>query len=254
MDPIRLGQDAILPLTQVPVAKLQRRVLVVGDPHRAAAAAALLDDHEALATNREYVSYNGTFQGTPITVISHGVGASGAACCFEELCRGGAQVIIRAGTAGGLQPNVRDGDLLVATAAVRADGLSGALVPLAYPAVADLGLTHTLAESARLTGLPVHVGVVATMAAFYPSPLLPNEQLLWRDAGALGVEMEVAALYITAALHRVQASAVLTIDGNPLADDDEAMTSYDPAREVVGRAVAASLTLSLTVLAATELD
>lgn len=246
--PIRQSKDETLALTQIPVSRLSERVLVVGDPKRAEKAAGLLDNTQVIAKNREYHSYDGNFKGTPVTVVSHGVGAAGAACCFEELCRGGAKYIVRSGTAGGVQPDVVDGDLLIATGAVRCDGYTELVVPMNYPAVADFGVTMKLVEKSKESGLSVHSGVVVTSANFYPSPILGNDQPMWRDAGALGVEMEVAALFITASLHRVNAGAILAIDGNPLLDEDEEMTSYEPNRDIVAKAVEETLHVSLNAL------
>lgn len=246
--PIRQGHDETLALTQIPVAELSDRVLVVGDPKRAEKAAGLLNDAMPIAKNREYHSYSGTYNGKKVTVVSHGIGAAGAACCFEELCRGGAKFIVRAGTAGGVQPNVVDGDLLIATGAVRCDGYSELVVPMNYPAVSDLEVTSKLVEKAKDSGLTAHAGLVLTSANFYPSPILGNDQAMWRDAGVMGVEMEVAALLITASIHRVRAGAVLAIDGNPLKDEDETMTSYEPDRDIVAKAVEATLEVSLNTL------
>jgi uridine phosphorylase len=217
----------------------------------------MLDGGEQIALNREYVTWTGHWKGVPVSVVSHGVGANGAAACFEELSRAGATTIIRVGTAGGLAPEVTDGALVVASGAVRADGLSEALAPLAYPALADPRLTAALAQAARATGLPVHVGVAATVAAFYPSPLTtyggPAQALphtVWRDCGAIAVEMEAAALLVLAALHRVAAGVILAIDGNPLAQGDASMSTYDPDRAVVDQAKLAALKAGLDALAA----
>lgn len=251
---VRLAADEVLPLTRVRVADLASRVLVVGDPGRAAKAAALLDDAREVGANREYVTYTGTFEGTSVSVASHGVGAAGAAVCFEELCRGGAQRIIRAGTAGGLQPEVRDGSLVIATAAVREEGVTRHLVPLSYPAVADADVVIALCAHAASNDLArghdVHSGVVLTSDCFYPLPVLPVQHELWQRAGCVAVEMELAALFVIAAQHKVAAGGILAVDGNPLAEQDLDMSGYQPFREVVDRAVAAALDVALRALVA----
>ena len=246
----RLGPDDTLTLTQVRVRDLAPRVLVVGDPARARKAAELLEDARQVGENREYLTFTGTYQGTPVSVLSHGIGAAGAGVAFEELCRGGAQRIVRSGTAGGLQPDVLDGSLVVATAAVRRDGLSQHLVPLAFPAVADASVVLALSEQAASTGLDVHRGVVLTSDLFYPHAVLGDDLQLWQHAGCVAVEMEVAALLVVASLHGVQAGAVLAIDGNPLAAEDPSMAGYHPFREVVYQAVAGALTAALGALVA----
>lgn len=248
--PLRVGAGATLTLTQIPVRDLAKRVLVVGDPARARIYSALLDGGRLISQNREYVTFTGTYQGTEVSIVSHGVGAPGAVVAFEELCRAGVERIVRAGTAGGLQPDVVDGSLVVATAAVREDGLTGRLVPLSFPAVADSTLVESLAAHASTTGLTVHRGIVLTSALFYPHDVLGGDHLMWQRAGCLAVEMEIAPLLITAALHEVAAAAVLAIDGNPLAEQDDDMSGYQPFREIVDTAVAGAVECALKALVA----
>lgn len=247
---IRLTDDDVLPLTRVRVGDLAQCALVVGDPARAARAAELLTDARKVGENREYVAFTGSFQGVPVTVASHGVGAAGAGVCFEELCRGRVRRIVRAGTAGGIQPEVTDGDLVVATGAVRDEGLTPQLVPLSYPAVADAELVLALRTQARQTGTTVHCGVVLTTDCFYPLDVLEDSQRLWQRAGIVAVEMETAALLVIAAQHGVAAGAVFAIDGNPLAAADRTMSDYQPFREIVRQATRRAVQAALQVLVA----
>ena len=253
MSSVRAAREGVLPLTRIPVAMLAPDVVVVGDPERARAVGERLDDAVELASNREYLSIGGTYRGHAVTVVSHGVGGPGAGVAFEELCRGGARRIIRAGTAGGLQPEVGDGSVVVVTAAVREDGLTDLLVPPGFPAVADARLTIALEDAARAAGVDedrLHRGVVYSNAAFYPSDVLGSRLDLWQRAGCVAVEMEAAALFVVAGLHGVAAAAVLAVDGNPLASQDTAMEGYDPFRDVVRDAVAAAVTAALEALVA----
>ncbi len=249
MAPVRLPSDAELPLLRTRVADLADRALVVGDPGRAARVAELLDDARQLSANREYHVYGGSYRGVPLTVASHGVGAAGAVVCFEELARGGVTRIIRSGTAGGIQPEVVDGAVVVATGAVRADGVSHQLVPTEFPAIATPELTVALTEAADRTGLRVHRGIVLTGDMFYPSDVITGiDHRLWQRAGVVAVEMEAAALFVTASLHGIESGAVFAIDGNPLAAANESMGDYDPYREVVTQAVDGALRTALEVL------
>src|SRR5699024_4017898 len=121
-----------------------------------------LDDVRKIGANREYVTYTGAWRGTRVSVLSHGVGSAGAGAAFEELCRAGVERVVRVGTAGGLQPQLRDGSLVVATGAVRDDGLSRRIIPLQYPAVADPDVTLALWDAARASGHEVHRGIMLT--------------------------------------------------------------------------------------------
>ena len=251
MAPVRLPADAELPLLRARVSDLAPCALVVGDPARAALVASRLDDVKQLSNNREYHVYVGTHRGVPVTVASHGVGAAGAAVCFEELARGGVTRIIRSGTAGGMQPDVVDGAIVVATGAVRADGVSHQLVPAEFPAIATPELTIALAARAAETGLNVHRGIVLTGDMFYPSDVITGvDHKMWQRAGIVAVEMEASALLVIASLHGIEAGIVLAIDGNPLNAADESMGDYDPYREIVTRAVDGALETALDALIA----
>jgi uridine phosphorylase len=239
-----------LPILGVAADRVAPRALVVGDPARVPETAAHLDDAHELGRSREYVTWAGWFEGVEVTVASHGVGSAGAAICFEELARAGVTRVVRAGTCGGLQETVVDGDLVVGTAAVRDEGLTDRFVPAGWPAVADPRLTLALAGEARATGLRTHVGVVHTAANFYPA--LHEAEPRWRRyhrAGALAIEMELAALLVVAQLHGIAAGGILAVDGNLLAAAAD-MSDYAPEREVVSRAKQAMLVAALRVLVA----
>ncbi len=59
--------------------------------------------------------FTGTYNGTPITICSHGVGSAGASVAFHELFVGGVKTIMRAGTCGAMQKSIKDGDVIIAT-------------------------------------------------------------------------------------------------------------------------------------------
>jgi uridine phosphorylase len=223
----------LLPVIQVAKGSVTPYVLTVGDPDRAAQVGERLEGGREVGRFREYVTWQGTFKGLDLTVTSHGVGGAGAAVAFEELILGGAKAIIRMGTAGSMLPEVRSGDLLIATAAVREDGVSEQLLPLSYPAVSDLAVTQALIDAAEAhPDVRFGTGVIMTKAAFYPGAL-PDRRETWMQAHLVGVEMELATLLIVAALRGVRAGGIFTVDGNPAEGDPEDPKGYDPHRQVV---------------------
>ena len=248
MSPTRVPEDSKLPILGFRAGDLPKRVLVVGDPNRAEKAARQLAEVRELGRTREYVSFAGRHHDIEVAVVSHGVGSAGAAVCFEELFRAGAERVIRAGTAGGMQPNILDGHLVVATAAVRTDGFTQQVVPMEYPAVADHQVVGSLLGAAQAAGLEVHHGIVLTLASFYPHQVLGSSLPMWQQAGVVAVEMEVAALFVLATLHGSSAGAILAIDGNPLVEKDDSMESYNPDRPVVHEAVERMITVGLDAL------
>ena len=75
-----MSKDSGKPLTHLGIqsSDLPDRVLVVGDPARAQAAALMLDAYVEVGRNREYVTYRGNHGSVPVAVVSHGVGAAGS--------------------------------------------------------------------------------------------------------------------------------------------------------------------------------
>lgn len=235
------------PLLGVTPGQVPPRALVVGDPARAERVAARLEDGRRLGSFREFVTFAGAHRGREVTVSSHGVGAPGAALCFEELHQAGVGRIIRAGTCGGLQPDVSDGDLVVATGAIREDGLTDGLVPASFPALASIDVVSSLREALADGGHPAHEGVVLTTSVFYTHEILGSSLSRWARAGAVAVEMECAALFVIAALHGMEVGAVLAVDGNPL---HRRKDGYDPHRDVVRDAVDVMIGVALDALVA----
>jgi uridine phosphorylase len=229
-------------------------VVVCGDPGRATKIAARLQNAALLSERREYRAYQGTFQGVPITVCSHGIGAPGAAIAFEELIAAGGRRLVRVGSCGSLQPDIHAGCLIVATAAVQYTGYGRESVPDGYPAVADLDLSLALRQTAAESGRPWRSGIVLSRDSFYPG--VQRSQVFafdsWSKANVLAVEMECAALFIVGALRSVQTAAILAVDGNVLHTDGERMDTYDPHRQVVIEAIEAESEIALTALKRVE--
>lgn len=237
-------KNFLLPVMKVQASDLPQRALVVGDPGRAEAASCLLESARLVGSNREYVTYAGSYNGVDLVICSHGVGAAGASVCFTELLDGGVEVLVRAGTCGALKEEIDDGSLIVGTAAIREDGTSDQLVPLAYPAFADPSLVQALEKAAAAQG-KFYRGVVLTQAHLYPG-LLPSTVDLWCKAGAAAIEMEYAAMLVIASLRGARAGGIFTSDGN-LVRKRAALASenYAPHRSVVQLGVQKMLQVAL---------
>ena len=220
------------------------RVIVCGAPERAAVIAGKLQESRPLAKNREYHSYTGLHNGKAVVVVSHGVGAPGATICFNELIDCGAETILRLGTAGGLYDETAIGDLVVATAAIRHDGVSAQMVPPEYPAVPDLFLTYELIKAFEARKLSARAGVILTSDLFYPS-LLGDQLAFYKKANAIAVEMECSSLFVTASLRKVRAASVLMLDGNPLKWSEG---HYDPGSPKIVQITEQAIQICLDVL------
>lgn len=238
--------SGVLPVTGIPAEGLPAYALVTGDPERVPRIAERLEGARAVVKRREYVTYTGSWKGTNLVLSSHGIGAPGAALLFHELAQGGVATIVRAGTCGALVESISDGDLIVATRAVREDGVTDQMVPADYPASSTPEVAMALQGAAERLGHPCHTGTVLTSALFFPGLLESTLSTHARD-GVIAVEMELAALFVVAALKRIRAGGVLAVDGHPIGRTDP--MAYQPGRDVVRDAVDAAVTVALDALA-----
>ncbi|MGM8213291.1 nucleoside phosphorylase [Virgibacillus sp. W0430] len=229
-----------MPTTRIPVDGISPLVIVCGDPFRAEVIAKKLDSYEEIAYAREYRTFNGEYKGTKVTISSHGVGAPGAAVSFEELIKAGAKKLIRVGTAGSYTKALPPGSLIIADSAVRADGLTNQMVPDGVPAVADFRIVQALHDAAVAREVTFGTGTIVTLDAFYAGPVaFPHK--MYKDSGALGAEMEIAALYTIAKLRGVQAGGIVALDGYAYSD----MDNYDPHKDFVAQAVEDEIYIAL---------
>ena len=238
----------ILPVLKIDPADVAERALVVGDPLRAAEAAQLLDNPVELGFFREYRTFAGEYKGKPIIIVSHGVGAAGASICFEELAQAGVKTIIRAGTCGAMKANIKEGEFIIGTGAIREDGVSDRLLPLSYPAIADRHVITSLVSAAENKGYAEpHEGMILTRAYFYDGAL-PSKVNFWFEAGAnvIAAEMEFAVLLTIASIRGMRAGGLFTSDGNMTEESD--LHTYDPHRTVVKEGVANMLKVALDAL------
>ena len=200
-----------------------RYVILPGDPGRCELIASYFENPVKISQNRELVTYTGTLCGEKVSVTSTGIGGPSASIAVEELCNCGADTFLRVGTCGGMQLDVKSGDLVVATGAIRMEGTSKEYAPIEFPAVADLSVTNALVQSAKEMNQPCHVGVVQCKDAFYgqhePEKKPVGYELIakweaWKQLGCLASEMESAALFVVASSLGVRAGTVLLVMAN----------------------------------------
>lgn len=198
-------------------------VILPGDPKRCKKIAAYFDDAKLIADSREYVTYTGYLDGVKVSVTSTGIGGPSASIALEELSRCGAKTFLRVGTCGGMQLDVKGGDLVIATGAIRMEGTSREYAPIEFPAVADIDVTNALREAAGRLGFTSHTGVVQCKDSFYGQhepenkPVgyeLLNKWDAWIRCGALASEMESAAIFVVGSVLRVRTGTVLLTVAN----------------------------------------
>jgi uridine phosphorylase len=199
-----------------------RYVFLPGDPGRCEKIAAFFDDPQFVVQNREFTTYTGTLLGEKVSVVSTGIGCPSAAIAVEELIKIGADTFIRVGTSGGIQPETKTGDVAIVTGAIRDEGTTLQYLPIEFPAVADIDVTLALREAAEKLELPYHLGVTQSKDSFYgevePDRMPVADQLhgrwkAWVEGGAICSEMESAAIFILASIHRKRAGGVMMMVG-----------------------------------------
>ena len=200
-----------------------RYCILPGDPGRCAKIAAYFDDPVHVATNREYVTYTGTLLGEKVSVVSTGIGGPSASIAMEELTAIGADTFVRVGTCGGIRIDVKSGDLVVATGAIRMEGTSREYAPIEYPAVANFEVLTALADAAGTSGRDWYAGVVQCKDSFYgqhsPQRMPVSYELeqkweAWKRLGVLASEMESAALFTVADALGVRCGSVFHVIWN----------------------------------------
>lgn len=198
-------------------------VILPGDPKRCKKIAQYFDDPKLVADNREYVTYTGYLNGEKVSVTSTGIGGPSAAIAMEELVNVGAEVFIRVGTCGGMQLDVKGGDLVIATGAIRMEGTSKEYAPIEFPAVANLDVVNALVKASENLGYTHHTGVVQCKDSFYGqhspeikpvSYELMNKWEAWKRLGCLASEMESAALFVVASYLGVKVGSVFLTVAN----------------------------------------
>lgn len=193
-------------------------ILLCGDPKRAYRTAEYFQHAEAPITNREYVTITGEYQGIPLTVMATGMGTDNTEMAVVEV----GQILerptyLRIGTSGGLHTDVRIGDQLISTGALRYEMTSTFFVPEQYPALAHHEVVLALAEAAARKQIPHHLGLTATAAGFYGAQgrrvpgFPPRESGLVDELIRVGVwnfEMEASCLFSLATLSGARAGCV----------------------------------------------
>ncbi len=208
---------------QVGEGDVGRYVIMPGDPKRCAKIAQYFDRAELMADNREYVTYTGYLDGVKVSVTSTGIGGPSASIAMEELVMSGADTFIRIGTCGGMQTDVKSGDVVIASGAIRMEGTSREYAPIEFPAVADISAVNALIESAKELKQDYHVGIVQCKDSFYgqhspeTKPVgyeLLNKWEAWKKLGCLASEMESAALFVVASSLRVRVGSCFLVVAN----------------------------------------
>lgn len=211
--------------------EIAETVLLPGDPYRARwAAQTFLKDAVLVNEVRGMLAYTGTWKGQRVTIHGTGMGMPSLSIYVNELIRDyGAQTLIRIGSAGAMQPQVKLRDVVLGMSACTAGTPSRTIFKeLHYAPTADFGLLKAAWEAGQANGIGLHAGQIFSSDTFYDERPDLNEQM--QRHGVLAVEMEAAELYTLAARYQRRALAVLTISDHLLTHEalpaDQRETSF----------------------------
>ena len=216
--------------------------LLPGDPLRAKyIAETYLDGAVERNAERGLLGYTGEFDGRPVSVQATGMGCPSAAIVMEELVQLGVQRFLRVGTCGGLQADMKLGDLVIALTAIAADSTAYHLVDEPHVPTASWELVHGAVHAAKELGKPVRVGPIVSSDLFYNPD--DGQYARWSERGVLAVEMEAAVLFTLGALRKVEAGCLLTVSDIVVEgefvriSDDEMRTAVDQMTQLALRTV-----------------
>ncbi len=195
-----------------------KTVLMPGDPLRAKFVAEnYLTDARLVNPVRAANGYTGLYKGCPVSVMSSGMGMPSIGIHAYELYEFyGVENIIRIGSAGGMREDVRLRDLVFGMGTCTNSnfaahfGLHGTYAPIASYEL----LAAAVAQADKL-GARYHVGNLLSSDLFYNEDA-EEANAGWRKMGVYAVEMEAAALYMTAARAGKRALAICTISDHLL--------------------------------------
>lgn len=196
-------------------------VLLPGDPLRAKyIAETFLEDVKQYNTVRNAFGFTGTYKGIPVSVQGTGMGVPSISIYVEELINDfDCEILIRVGSAGGMQKDVHVRDVVLAQGATTDSAINRQTFnnQVDFAPLADFGLLKTAYEKAVENDYKVKVGNVLTSDRFYNDEL---DKKKLADYGVLATEMEAAALYTIAAKYQRKALAVLTISDHIITGEE----------------------------------
>ena len=212
-----------------------KTVLMPGDPLRAKYIAENFLENPVLVNNvRGIQGYTGTYKGVPISVMASGMGMPSIGIySFELFSAYDVENIIRVGSAGGMQEKVKVRDIVIGMGACTNSnfasqyGLNGTFAP-----IASYEVMEKCVNKAREMGLNYHVGNIISSDTFYSDDTSSD----WGRMGVLAIEMEAAALYMTASRLGKNALAICTVSDHLITgealDADERQNSFTEMMEI----------------------
>jgi uridine phosphorylase len=183
--------------------------LVPGPKERSQVMLGLLQDASKNFTFLDYEMHTGMLEGKRVTIGNGGRYAPDTAMTTEILCAAGADSLIRVGSCGSLQEEVKIGDLVIVTGAIRGEGTTGYYVPKSFSTVAHPDVVAALRRAAEGLGARYHLGrIFTTDALFQETPELIQEL---NEQKVSSIDMVTSTFLTIAQLRGKKAGAILAV-------------------------------------------
>lgn len=213
--------------------EIAETVLLPGDPLRAKwIAETFLKNAICYNEVRGMLGYTGTYQGKKVSVQGTGMGVPSTLIYANELIQDyDVKNLIRVGSAGSYQKEVKLRDIVIAMAASSNSAINRhRFRGNDYAPTASFELFKKAITTAEKFSIPVKAGNILTSDTFYADDFYDFR--LWAEFGVLCVEMETAGLYTVAAKYNVNALSILTISdslvsGDRMSADDRETSFHD---------------------------
>ncbi|WAH36916.1 purine-nucleoside phosphorylase [Alicyclobacillus dauci] len=213
------------------------RILLPGDPLRAKyIAQTYLENPVCYNEVRGMLGYTGTYKGVPVSVQGTGMGVPSIAIYTQELMQSyGVKTLIRVGTCGAIQKDIKVRDVILGMSASTDSSINRSRFgQIDYAPTASFDLLYRAYQVAKDRNAEVKVGNVFTTDLFYNEGIADLEQ--WANFGILALEMESAALFTLAAQFDAKALSILTVSDHILTGEattaEERQTTFHEMMEI----------------------
>ncbi|MFD3446169.1 purine-nucleoside phosphorylase [Microbacteriaceae bacterium 4G12] len=217
--------------------EIAETVLLPGDPLRAKyIAEAFLEDPQCYNNVRGMLGFTGTYKGKRISVQGTGMGIPSISIYVNELIQSyGVKNLIRIGTCGAIQKDVKVRDVIIAMTTCTDSNINHLTFPgFDFAPCANFELLKKAYDAGVQKGLHLRVGNILTADVFYRESMDMVKKLA--DYGVLAVEMETTALYTLAAKYGVNALSVLTVSDHIFTGEEttaeERQTTFNDMIEI----------------------
>jgi uridine phosphorylase len=212
------GRD-LMNMVQLHPKDVGKYAIVPGPRERAEAVVKKMKNPVKNFSFMEYTMHTGHYEGIPLTTINGGRFAADTAITTEILCNAQVKAMIRVGSCGALREDIKVGDLVVTTTALKGEGVTQYYVDKDFVPTADAALTQSLVEAAQRAvrsplafGRRVHAGCCWTTDVILKETRENVEKAVAQ--GAIAVDMVTAAFLTICQSYKIPAAVIMAVSDN----------------------------------------